>query len=633
MRADGEPVRLVAQPLQVVQHRIAGLQRKLPAAGQVEVLAAGVAVRALGDGHQGHVLHPQLAGHLQHGVELAAAAVDQHQVRPVAAGAVGILAHQAGEAPGHHLAHHGVVVAGGQIAGLDVELAVLALLEAVRAGHHHGAHGVGAGDMAVVVHLDAPGRAVQVEHVGQLAQQLGLAGRFGQPPVQRLDGVAFRRFDQRPLFAPLGAGDGHLPVGLQRQGLGQQLVFGRQQVDQQRAGRRLVVVELADEGGQHVGQRLGLVVAGEVGAVAPVLAGPVEEHLDRRLAGLLGGGDHVGVAQPGGVHALMVLHVGQRLQPVAVGGGGLERQGVAGRLHGRRQLLLDRRRAAFQEGAGIGHQGGVIRLGDAVHARRRTALDLVQQARPGPVLEHAVGTGAQQEHPLQRIQRTVDGAGRRERAVIVAAPLLGAAMLGYLCPVVVSAQQDVGERLVVAQDDVERRPQALDQVGFQQQRLDLGMGGHEHHRAGQRHHLGQPRGQPGGLGIAGDPLFDVARLAHIQHLAAPVDHAVDAGRGRGRLQRVADDLETTAQPVMVGRGGQVAGPGRGVGRGVGRGIRRDVGGDVGRCFGPGHGLSSIGAWRPSRKGWRVPVGRRIDSPQNYPPFLWISVCKAPWGQL
>ena len=585
------------------------------------MFAAGVAVRALGHGHQGHVLHPQLAGHLQHGGKLAAAAVDQHQVGPVAAGPVGILAHQAGEAPGHHLAHHGVVVAGGQVLGLDVELAVLALLETVRSGHHHGAHGVGAGDVAVVVHLDAPGRAVQVEHVGQLAQQLGLAGRFGQPPVQRLGRVAFRRVDQRALFAPLGAGDGHLPVGLQGQGLGQQLVFGRQQVDQQRARRRLVVVELADEGGQHVTQRFGLVVTGEVGAVAPVLAGPVEEHLDRRVAGLLGGGDHVGIAQPGGVHALMVLDMGQRLQPVAVGGGGLEFQRVAGRLHGGRQLFLNRGRPAFQEGTGVGHQGGVIRLGDAVHARCRTALDLIQQARPGPVFEHAVGTGAQQEHPLQRVERAVDGAGRRERAVIIAAPLLGATMLGHLRPIVVGAQQDVGERLVVAQDDVERRPQTLDQVGFQQQRFDLGMGGHEHHRPGQRHHLGQPRGQSCRLGVAGDALFDVARLAHIQHLATPVDHTVHARGGRCGLQIAADDLKAALKPVVVGRRGQLAGLGRGVGR------------EVGRCFGPGHDLSSIGAWRPSCKGWRMPVGRWIDSPQNYPPFLWISVCKAPRGPL
>ena len=47
MRADGEAMRLVAQPLQEIQHRIARLEREGRLAGHEEALAAGVAVGPL----------------------------------------------------------------------------------------------------------------------------------------------------------------------------------------------------------------------------------------------------------------------------------------------------------------------------------------------------------------------------------------------------------------------------------------------------------------------------------------------------------------------------------------------------------------------------------------------------------
>ena len=52
VRADGEAVRLVAQPLYELEHRIARLQHEGLAAGDEELLAAGVAVRPLGDADQ-----------------------------------------------------------------------------------------------------------------------------------------------------------------------------------------------------------------------------------------------------------------------------------------------------------------------------------------------------------------------------------------------------------------------------------------------------------------------------------------------------------------------------------------------------------------------------------------------------
>ncbi len=84
-------------------------------------------VRPLGDADQAHVLDPQILEHFPGGVELAASAVDQHQIGPGAALPIGILLLRAGEAAREHFAHHAEIVAGDRFGALDVELAILVL--------------------------------------------------------------------------------------------------------------------------------------------------------------------------------------------------------------------------------------------------------------------------------------------------------------------------------------------------------------------------------------------------------------------------------------------------------------------------------------------------------------------------
>ena len=119
---------------------------------------------------------------------------------------------------------------------------------------------------------------------------------------------------------------------------------------------------------------------------------------------------------------------------------------------------------------------------DPADAGRRAALDLVEQAGPGARREHRIRAAAQQERPLQRRQRAVDRPGRGERPEVVAGRRLRAAMLEHARKGMVAGDEDAGKRLVVAQQDVVARPQPLDQVGLEQQRLGLGMGGDELHR-------------------------------------------------------------------------------------------------------------------------------------------------------
>ena len=82
MGADGEAVGLVAQALQVIEHRVCGLEHERRLAGDEEPLQPGVAVRSLGDAANVTSSTPSSAITSSAALELARAAVDQHQVRP-----------------------------------------------------------------------------------------------------------------------------------------------------------------------------------------------------------------------------------------------------------------------------------------------------------------------------------------------------------------------------------------------------------------------------------------------------------------------------------------------------------------------------------------------------------------------
>ena len=127
--------------------------------------------------------------------------------------------------------------------------------------------------------------------------------------------------------------------------------------------------------------------------------------------------------------------------------------------------------------------------------------------------------------------RAVHRAGTRERPEIIALQRPRAAMLGDLRRLLVAADDDVGKRFVVAERDVVARLEALDEVGFEQQRFRLGRGVHELHR-----HRGADHRRDA-VGMAGEPrvilhaVLEVARLADIDDLTGLIHHAVDAGAG------------------------------------------------------------------------------------------------------
>ncbi len=384
--------------------------------------------------------------------------------------------------------------------------------------------------MAVVVNLDSRRRGIEFEDLRQFPQQLTLRRRFGAAALDGFLGIALRLFHQLPCRPALGVAQADLAPGLHAERQRQQFRFRQCPIEQQLARRRQLLVQLGEEALEHFGLIHAFGVAGEEAAVAPVLAAADEEDLHAHGAAIGGHGDHVGFAGGAfGVDGLAALNEGQRLQPVTQHRRCLEVHGFRRRLHRLGQLLLRLLRAARQEALGVLHQLCVADVIDAAHTRRRAALDLVEQAGPRTVGEETVRTAPEQEHLLQRVQRGIHRAGAGERAIIAALGRPRAAMLGNTREIMIFAQQDEGEAFVVAQQHVVRRAIALDQLGFQQQRFGLAVGGHDLHGAGLRHHALQAAGQAGDLGIVGHPLLQRARLANIEHVATGIEHAIDAG--------------------------------------------------------------------------------------------------------
>src|SRR5438874_4377304 len=111
MGADRKPVRLVAQPLQEIEHRVARLEREGWPPWEKKALASGIAVGSLGDRDDRDIADAEFGEDGLRLGELPLPAIDQHQIGPHAALALGILLQRAVKAAAEYLAHHRVIIA------------------------------------------------------------------------------------------------------------------------------------------------------------------------------------------------------------------------------------------------------------------------------------------------------------------------------------------------------------------------------------------------------------------------------------------------------------------------------------------------------------------------------------------
>ena len=170
----------------------------------------------------------------------------------------------------------------------------------------------------------------------------------------------------------------------------------------------------------------------------------------------------------------------------------------------------------------------ILRLVDDADARRRAALDLVLQARPGSIPKITVLAVANQEQLLQLVERLADGAGARVRTEIASFALACAAVKLQARKRLVRRGIDVGVAFVVSQQHVETRFVLLDQVVLEHQRLGLGVDHRNLDAIDELHHCRSFRRRLRTREITRHALLQIARLADIEHLVLRIEHAIHA---------------------------------------------------------------------------------------------------------
>src|SRR5579872_6651803 len=233
-------------------------------------------------------------------------------------------------------------------------------------------------------------------------------------------------------------------------------------------------------------------MAREIGPVAPILTPAEEKDLNAGEIALLMEGDEVGIVEIGHHEILLPLHEGERPDAVADHPRLLELPGIGIVLHAPRQLLLHLLAPPPEEALGLA-QEFLIAFGiDPPDARGAASFDLIKEAGSRAAPEDAVIAGTQEKGPLQRDESAIDRARGREGAEIIAAWPSGTAMLGELRKIGIAGKVYIGEGFVVPEQHIVAWHQTLDEIAFEQQRLDLGRGHYDFHRVGQRHHALQP---------------------------------------------------------------------------------------------------------------------------------------------
>ncbi|MET3148469.1 UNVERIFIED_ORG: hypothetical protein ABIB63_004267 [Xanthomonas axonopodis] len=179
-----------------------------------------------------------------------------------------------------------------------------------------------------------------------------------------------------------------------------------------------------------------------------------------------GAGQHVQISGTP-VDVLTVLHAAQRGEQIAQTRGALEFQCLAGLLHRVHDLFAELIALAFEKHGGAAYRFGVIRSGHQIHAWAAATPDLVLQARPRTVAEHAVLATAQLEQLVHQAQRFAYTGDAGVRAEVTPLHRTWTAVQGNTGPLF-AGQQHVWVALVVAQRHVVARRQRFDQLIFQQ---------------------------------------------------------------------------------------------------------------------------------------------------------------------
>ncbi len=257
-------------------------------------------------------------------------------------------------------------------------------------------------DMAVVVDLDAVERALQPERGRDTVEQLRCEALSASRRPSASRAAAAIRSTSFFLSPRRGTASVTRPAA-QRQRFRDQLLLDQRMAQQDQRRFRPIVIELADEGGQHVLDRSCRSWLGKY-ARLPQLWPPRKKNTWTQVC-----------RRPDAPQSRRHRRCRRREcpdgpAPVTARGCGRGSapppRNPASRppCPSRRKGAADVPAAAGQKVLRLVDQPRIVRSTDAADARRAAALDLEQQAGPGAVIEDAVAARPQQKGFLQRNQ-------------------------------------------------------------------------------------------------------------------------------------------------------------------------------------------------------------------------------------
>ena len=204
------------------------------------------------------------------------------------------------------------------------------------------------------------------------------------------------------------------------------------------------------------------------------LAAPQREDLDHGTVALGSEADHVDRPDRLPLDGLPLDEVLDGEEAVPVAGRVLEAFVRRSLLHPPLELALDRLHVAREELDHAVDDVAVVLLRDVPDAGGEAAVDVVVEAR-----DAAVAAGLRPlarpvaEDAVEDVERLAHLLRVRVRAEVPDPRTVALAGEHHARVLVLDRDRDVGERLVVAQPHVERRPVAFDEVLLEMERLDL----------------------------------------------------------------------------------------------------------------------------------------------------------------
>ena len=410
--------------------------------------------------------------------------------------------------------------------------------------------------MRNVVALDAQQRVGQLQRLLQLHEGGATGGQITGTAAlvqgQRLARILGDRLHEFCLVAALRDANFHgAAAHLRQPGCQLLLILGLHR--HQHGARNIVAIQallgvlLGGEARRNIAVHLRDELLNElrVGAVVHLLHDPAalaadpaaahEEHLNGRLQVVLSVGEQVGVHGRTEHHGVTLKRLSQRGNIVAKNRGALKVHISCSGFHFRGQLGDMFLSATTHKPGQPARQLAVLLGANLAHARRRTLIDITEQARAATILravKHAVRAGAHREHAQQRIQGFTNRPRLRIRAKI-AHTLTALTASHHRARVhVIDRNRQVRVRLIVTERNVEPRRKLLNPGVFKLQRFHLARHhGPLHTRRRMHHRIGLWAQRLRGRKIAVEAVAQVLRLAHVDDAAVGIAETVNARVG------------------------------------------------------------------------------------------------------